>query len=384
MDLGVIELFARFSRIAAVALTACGLFMIFLDITAPSDPSRLRRRLGGLLGTIAVTPPRLMPGLVLLAAMRAVDRFVVYWFEQSERNAVTAGAFTLIVFIAVPLAALLNWLRGGSPVLLLILLGCVIVTVVLAILSEMNRWPVLTRILSALLFTVVFLVVPIYAFVSLTGRTLIMPISHGALASILLMPLLYVVCHSMILLGTGTNAAPVASLDASAPRRLVTLFVAALPFAFVGTFVALLMWHLLEPEAPMPSNWRTLLITAGSGALATAFTGYLVTPRPRARISLVWALGRLALCLALAAALAVGIKLLLGWSFSKPFVLSALPLVSPVLLIALILLALCFKAVLALLQEIPGSAVAAERPYRVTGILMLLIAASAGWASVSL
>ena len=384
MDVGAIELVARVSRIAAVVLAACGLFLIFLDSTAPSDPSGLRRRLAGLWRAIAATAPRDVPGLTLAAVMRAVDGFIVYWFEQSERNVVTAGTFTLIVFIAVPVAALLNWFRGGSPTLLLILVGCLVGTIVLAVVSELKLSPLLARILSALLFVAIFLVVPIYVFISLTDRTLTMPIGHGALASVLLAPLLYIVCHSVILLSFGTRAAPVASLHATMPRRVMTLFVAVLPFNFLATFVALLVYHLLEPQAPLPLNWRPLAAAAGCSALSAAWLGYLATPLPRTRISLAWVIGRLSMGLLAACAFAIATKLLGGLPFDRPFVLAALPLVAPVLLIVVIALTLAAKAVLAVIGALPGGAGVGERPYRVAGVLTLLVAAGAGWASVAL
>ena len=90
----MIELVARFAGIEAVVLVACGLFLIFLDVNAPSDPSSLRRRLTEIWRSIAGRPAGEIPGFAISGAMRAVDRFVVYWFEQSERNAVTAGTFT--------------------------------------------------------------------------------------------------------------------------------------------------------------------------------------------------------------------------------------------------------------------------------------------------
>jgi hypothetical protein len=378
------ELVSGAFRMAAVVLAACGLVLVFLDINAPSDPSALRRRLTAIWRAIAALSARDVPGFAVAGAMRAVDRFVVYWFEQSERNVVTAGTFTLLVFIAVPIAALFNWLHGGSPTLLLILSGCAVATIALAILSELKRLPAFTSALSALLFAAIFLVVPIYTFISLTDLALAMPIGQGALASFLLMPLLYIACHSAILLGAGMSAAPVASLQATGGRRLATLFIAVLPLAYLGTFGVLLAWHLLEPGSPIPSTWRALLATSGCGALAAAYVGYLATPRPRTTASPGWVTGRVALGLLAACALAVAIKLLAGSSFGKPSVLSAVPLVAPILLIVLVVLALCSKAILSFAHALPGAGGLSERPYRMAGILILLVAAGAGWASVAL
>ena len=378
------DLFVRFARIAAVALTACGLFLIFLDAGTPSEPSRLRRRLTELWRNLAEVSFVTVPDFAVGAVMRAVNRFVVYWYEQSPRNVATAGSYTLIVFVAIPLAATLNWFRGGSPALLLILLFCVFGMVALAVMSEIKIGPSVTRLLSPLLYGAIFLFVPAYVFVSLTDRILSMPIGHGMLVSILLSPLLYLIGHSAVLLGAGTFAMPLASRDATALRHILTLFAAALPFAYLATFAGLLVWHLAAPELPVPSTWRLLTITSGAGALAAAVGGHLLTRSRRTasmQPSVAWPLGigtAIAVVLALMAYASSGLPV--GGSVA-PFLV---PVLMPLAIIGLIVLALLGKVILVAVQAVFPDRRAAEQPYRVAGILGLLLAAVIGWASVAL
>ena len=65
-------------------------------------------------------------------------------------------------------------------------------------------------------------------------------------------------------------------------------------------------------------------------------------------------------------------------------ILAALPMVAPCILIGVVVMALGIKLVLEVLVALPGSEAISTRPYRVTGVLVLLVAAAAGWASVVL
>lgn len=384
MEEGVFDLVARLARLAAFALAACGLFLIFLDVGRTTEPSRLRRSAANMWKTLGATPIAEAPVLAVSAALRSFDRFVVYWFEQSERNVATAGAFTLLVFVAMPFAALLNWLRGGSPTLIVIMLASIVGLLILAALSELKRFPVAAKILAPILFATVFLGIPSYVFVSLTDRALNIPIAHGALTSLLIVPLLYLVCHSAILLGAGAYGAPVTSLGATTFRRVATLFVAFLPAAYLATFGALLLWHVIVPELPEPSTWRSLIFVVVSTALAAATAVHLVTTRGGRTQSPIGLLGRLGIGAILAAVFAGIIALFGGMPADGPRTLAFLPFAIPAILILIVGSAILAKAVLALVQVAVSGEPVSERPYRVAGLLALVLAAGAGWAAASL
>lgn len=357
---------------AAIVLAACGLFLVFVDIDpGMGEPSPVRRRLSQAWLSLAEAQTLKAPMAAISATVRAADQFVFHWFEQSERNVITSGAFALVVLVAIPLAALVNWLRGGSPFLLVFIVACAFGVGALTILSESGRLPKLGQLLAVVLSVAIFLFVPGYVFVSLTDHTLNMPIGHAALSSVLVVPLLYFVCHSAVLLGTGTWGRAVPSIRAGTTRRLATLCAAALPIAYLAVFVCLVLGHMAAPEAKVPATWSALVTGMAAAAVSAAVTIHLVRPTgsgDRSRL--------LGLCIAsgVAAALALGIALTAsGW-------LIALPLIPPLLLWVGAALGLLAKGLILAL----GDDVAGRRPYLVAGLGGLIIAAGAGWASAVL
>ena len=356
---------------AAVVLAACGLFLIFLDINRGDDePGKMRRRLARTWLALAGRPLADAPALAVRAMVAAADRFVAYWFEQSERNVAASGAFTLIVLVAIPLASLVNWLRGGSGFLIAFIMLSVLRFVALAVLSELRRGERYAAILAPALFAAVFLFVPGYVLVSLTDRTLNMPIGHATLVSILVAPLLYLVCHSLVLIGAAAWGMPVASIAATAPRRAATLFAAALPPAYLAVFVCLLVGHLAFPDENVPSTWRALLIALGAAAVSAAATVQLARgDGPLAGLSL-------------ASALAIAIAAVVSF-LASPW-LAAVAVAAPLMLWAAAAFALVARATLALGGPLFGAAVAAERPYMIGGVMALIVATGTGWASAIL
>jgi hypothetical protein len=350
--------------VAAVVLAACGLFLVFLDITpVQAEPSPIRLRLGAMWGALATIGLMEVPRTAVAGAVRATDRFIYYWFEQSERNVATSGGFTLVVLVAIPLAALLNWLRGGSPFLIVVILACVAGFAILAVLSETRRAPRVAEALTPVLCAVVLLFLPGYVFVSLTAHTLHTPIGHAALFSILVAPLLYFICHSTVLIGSGASGAPLPSLHAGIPRRLATLFIATLPITYLLVFACLVLGHVAAPEEAVPATWQALLIGMAAGAVAATATLHLARgPRAVAGVGL-------ASLIAIAAAAIT--------AAASPW-LVAVPLAPPLILWA--------GAILALLAKISVSVMGAEqavrRPYMVAGVSGLVIAAAASWAAI--
>jgi hypothetical protein len=371
MDLPAGKVLGGMSAVAAIVLAACGLFLIFLDINpAVDEAGSVRRRLAAIWRALAAMPAAAAPRAAIGAAVGAVDQFVVYWFEQSAKNVATSGAFTLIVMIAIPLAALLNWLRGGSPLLIVFILACVAGFASLAVLAEMNRGRRAAAILAPVLFAAIFLFVPGYVFVSLTDRTLNTPIGHAALTSVLIVPLLYLVCHSAVMIGAGAGGVPVPSARAGSVRHLATLGAAALPFAYLGVFACLLVGHVAAPHANVPSRWSALLVAMAVGAVSAAVTIHLVHGRRP--------LAGLGLASLVAAAMAAVVAIAAShW-------LIAVPLAAPAALWGVAALALLAKAVLALLAPTIRAEGVGERPYLAAGIMILIIAAGAGWAAAGL
>lgn len=391
MKIPGIEFVDGLFSVAAIIFAAVGLFLVFLDLGQTADAggglrSALRKGWSGL----AASGWRRLPHLVASRLSERTDSFIEHWFGQSEDNMLTSNVFVAMVLVIIPLAALVNILRGGSAFLFLVVLGTFAAYVALMILGEMRRAQKLCAIISVVIFAAVFFFVPGYVFTSLTGRLLNMPIGHAMLGSILGAPLLYFVCQSAVLAARlGARRLDAGPLK-SALERQFAVFAASLPFVYLATYGAFLAGHLAVADLPTHSNWRMMLASFLATGLAAAIT--LEAARPHAdRLAKA---GRLIVGLLVIAVLALGVgplggafpgastSLELAWqvlfgfdpriggaALGPIFWLVHLPFLPPLLLALLYL-----GAAIAKLVSLFGGS---SRPYMRSGIVAALIGAAA-------
>jgi hypothetical protein len=391
MNIPGIEFVDGLFSVTAIIFAAVGLFLVFLDLGQTADAGGgLRSALGKGWSGLAATGWRRLPHLVASRLAERTDSFVEHWFGQSEDNALASNVFMAMTLVIIPLAALVNMLRGGSAFLFLVVLGIFAAYVVLMVLGEMRRAQKLCAFISVAIFAAVFFFVPGYVFTSLTGRLLNMPIGHAVLGSILAAPLLYFVCQSAVLAvrmaARSLNAGPLKSVL----ERQFAVFAASLPFVYLATYGAFLAGHLAVSDLPMHSNWRMMLASFLATGLAAAITLEAARPHPD-RLAKA---ARLAIGLAVIAALALVLgplggafpgtsaslelawQVLLGFdpriggpALGPIFWLVHLPFLPPLLLALLYL-----GAAIAKLVSMVG---APSRPYMRCGIVSALIGAGA-------
>lgn len=379
------EFVASLAGVAAILLAACGLFLAFLDVNRASEPGPLRQRMSGLARHTLHLRTRELGRETLRATSRILQRFIYVGFEQSEGNVVVTGAFTAIVILAIPLAAIVNTARGGSPFVLIVVLGCIGAFVLLAVLGEMHRAPALTSILSPVLFVTMFVFLPGYVLWSLTDRMRHMPVGHAALTSLLVAPMLYVASQSAVLGVAGTWGALVPSARATAFRRVATSFAAALPFAYLLLFALLVAGHLATPDQLQPTAWSILISSVAACALSAAFTVHFIG---EGRSSTLLALAK---SIVAGAILAYAVAWIAGYTprfdvivLSPLFWVVHLPLLPPLALVALLVLAGLAKGSLTAVAGLAGESAAVERPYLSAGLVLLAVAAVLGWAAAAL
>lgn len=392
MNIPGIEFVDGLFSVAAIIFAAVGLFLVFLDLgqTAEFPVHGLRGALQKGWAGLADTGWGSLPGLVARQLAVRTDAFIEHWFGQSEDNMLASNVFMAMVLVIIPLAALVNMLRGGSAFLFLVVLGIFAAYVLLMVLGEMRRARKLCAFISVAIFAAVFFFVPGYVFTSLTGRLLNMPIGHAMLGSVLAAPLLYFVCQSAVLAARMAARQLQAGPLKSTLERQFAVFAASLPFVYLATYGAFLAGHLAVADLPMHSNWRMMLASFLATGLAAAIT--LEAARPHAR-RLARA-GRLVIGLAVIVVLALGLgplggafpgasaSLELAWqvlfgfdpriggpALGPIFWLVHLPFLPP-LLLALLYLA----AVIAKLVSLFGGL---GRPYMLSGIAITLIGAAA-------
>ncbi|MEE2760970.1 MAG: hypothetical protein VYE18_05950 [Pseudomonadota bacterium] len=269
-----IEFVAGLFSVAAVIFAAVGLFLVFLDLGAPSDAagSGIRRSLSRGWERLGETGWRRMPALAAGRIERCIDSFIDHWFGQAEDNVLASSVFMATVLVLVPLAALVNLLRGGSAFFILSILAIFLAYVLLLVLSEMHKAQMLCATLSIAIFVAIFFFVPGYVFVSLTERLLNMPIGHAALGSILAAPLLYFVCQSAVLVVRLAAQRLSTGFAKSLLERQFVLFAAVLPFVYLTTYGAFLAGHLAVADLPMHTNWRMMLASMVATGIAAAIT----------------------------------------------------------------------------------------------------------------
>jgi len=402
MEIPGIEFIDGLFSVAAITFAAVGLFLVFLDLghAAPLEAAdgRLRDALGQGWTGLAETGWRQLPDLVAKRLAERTDAFVEHWFGQSEDNVLASSVFMAMVLVVIPLAALVNMLRGGSAFLFLVILGIFLAYVLLMVLGEMRRAQKLCAFISVTIFAAIFFFVPGYVFTSLTGRLLNMPIGHAVLGSILAAPLLYFVCQSAVLAASLAARRFGPGTLKSAFERQFAQFAAALPFVYLATYGAFLAGHLAVADLPMHTNWRMMLASFLATGLAAAIT--LEAARPAAGGFAT--AGRMVIGLIVIAALALGIgpvggafpgagagldiawQVLFGFdprvggpAFGPIFWLVHLPFLPPLLLALLFAGAVIAKLVSVLAGIGFLAAHAGGRPFLLSGIALALIGAGA-------
>jgi hypothetical protein len=161
------------------------------------------------------------------------------------------------------------------------------------------------------------------------------------------------------------------------------LFMAFVPLFYLGAFAAFLIWHVTAPGLPEPSTWRTLIVVIACSALAAAMTIHLATERSGRKFGSLDVFMRLAAGFGLAAVLSAAIVAVGDVPIHGPGALTGLPFAVPVVLTAIAGSALIAKAILSVIQNLTAGEDASERPYRIVGILALILAAGAGWAALA-
>lgn len=215
-----------------------------------------------------------VPALAISGFASMVAKSINYWFGQSEKNVITSGLFFFLVLVAIPVAAAINYLRGGSEFLLELLIVSLLLYICLLIFGEIKAMRWLASAISVFLFGVIFLFVPSYVFTSFNGLVLAAPTGHAAIGSLLMTPLLYLICHSVVLCGVGM----LIPLGATTSRQLFTAFIASLPLAYLLSYGAFLFGHFAATSQPAIQDRRLLMFTVLFTGVSIAVTHFLFSP----------------------------------------------------------------------------------------------------------
>ena len=230
-----------------------------------------------------------IPSRATALIVRGYDAYVYYWFRQSEKNFLNSSLFITVVIIGIPAGAVLNMARGGSPLLLVLLVGICIGFCTLAILSEMNRLNRVAAALSASLFMALFIFVPAYVFHSLTDRLLNLSVSNAFIGSFLIVPLLYLAAQSSVLAIRLVWPGDALNGDSWIERQ-ASYLAAGFPVAYLLTFVSFLAKA--HPDGPslVPMTWPVVIMGLVVISLSTSIAAQTCAMAARQNSTGAWSI----------------------------------------------------------------------------------------------
>ena len=243
----------------AIPSIAFGMGLTSIGLSRSGSFNQFRRKFYEVLRPALGSNWKEMPFFSAGIIVKGYNNYVDYWFRQSEKNVVISGLFTIIVLIGIPFGSVVNWLQGGSVLLLALIICIGTGLVILAITNELGLWPLFSKVLSLLVFIGIFLFIPIYAFYSFNDRILHLSVGHAAIGCLLIMPILYLFCQSVSLLIRQLVGVSNSRFIPDFIEVQLVYFVSALPIAYVLTFAALLSGPFSVADHPLPKSWSMLI-----------------------------------------------------------------------------------------------------------------------------
>ena len=333
------------------------------------------------------------------AYVTALNGIIRDYFEDADKGTVLSVLFVSLVFVLIPAAALLNLAIGGSTFLAKYYLSLLVVLVILNFTGESRRLAVVNGAAAVYLGASLFLLIPLYVFRSFATVARIDIFPHAVPESILVAPLCYLVAYGAKLV---LDSFVFGRLEGSPPGALVSAlygFLAALPAAFVLTFIALLVGSTIDAASTPSLTWQylvssmaftsaglaaTLLIMGwahGAGGPLAVTAGYVASMAAGGVLS--WAMlfvGRWASAQALTGEEAFAV--LLGQApgtdhlrLGADFWVMHLPMVPAAVLVAGISLAWLAKAIALPVGLVLGPEYAIRRPLLLAGLVCAVLVA---------
>ena len=251
---------------ALAAIAGAAFWMI--ETNPGKGTESLRRRFGQGWWNLARASWGNVPGCVTGWLVRAFERGVRVFFADADLGVAFSGLVILLLAVLLPGAALVNALIGGSKFLLVYYLLLLAALVYLNFSGETGRFRIFNGLIAAYLGLSLFLVIPVYVARSFTEVTIKYVFSHAVLSSFLVAVFWYLAAYGAWLVFDGAMRLWGRDPTRSAAARFVQQFLAALPVAFVLTFLALLSGHLSVFEQSPFRSWQLVLCSTGLTALS--------------------------------------------------------------------------------------------------------------------
>ncbi|MAF95544.1 MAG: hypothetical protein CMM60_07305 [Rhodospirillaceae bacterium] len=258
--------------LAGSLLAASGVALWMVETGPGEGLEATRRRWGEGLRNLAGASWLRIPGCLTGWLASRLDALIRAGFAEADMRVAFGGIFFGLLFVFLPLAAALNALIGGSPFLFLYYLSLLAALAYLNFAGEMGRLRVLNGVAAAYLGISLIVVIPIYVLRSFTDVNINDVFTHGVLKSFLIAVFWYVAAYGAGLMFDAVLRHMGRDPIDSASARFVHGFLAALPVAYVLTFLALLAGHLAVFDQTPFRSWQLVLFGTGITALGLSLT----------------------------------------------------------------------------------------------------------------
>ncbi|MBT3307612.1 MAG: hypothetical protein HN377_14175 [Alphaproteobacteria bacterium] len=237
-----------------------------------SDPNRgagqLHRRLSRGWRELSGVPWAAIPRRVNGWLVDTVDGLIQSGFDEADKGIAFGGVVMVLLFIILPVLALINMLTGGSVFLFWYFVSLLAALAFLNFSGETNLLKVLNGFAAVYLGVSLIIIIPVYALRAFTEVSIHNVFSHAVLKSPLVAVFWYLAAYGVgLMLDTAVRFAG-GNFRNLALGRFVHGGLAAVPIAFVLTFAALLAGHLAVFEQNPARSWTLVLVSTGITALS--------------------------------------------------------------------------------------------------------------------
>ncbi|MBC8337697.1 MAG: hypothetical protein H8E39_03305 [Alphaproteobacteria bacterium] len=197
-----------------------------------------------------------------------IDGWVRIGFEEADRGIAFGGIVLFLLFVILPVLALVNMLTGGSPFLFMYYLSLLAALAFLNFSGETGYLKILNALIAGYLGLSLIAVIPIYVLRAFSEVSIHNVFSHAVLKSPLVAVFWYVAAYGVRVMFDLLVWMVGGRFQTRPFGFFIHAVLAATPLAFVLTFAALLAGHLAVFDQAPVRSWTLLLISTGLTAVS--------------------------------------------------------------------------------------------------------------------
>ncbi|MEE9318667.1 MAG: hypothetical protein V3U48_10320 [Rhodospirillales bacterium] len=239
-------------------LIATGLALWAFETGPEEGLKNVRRKLGEGWQNLSAAPWGTVLPCMSVWLVKKLENLIRSGFQEADKGIAFGGLVLVLVLVFIPFAATINALIGGSPFLFRYYLLLLAALVILNFAGETGRFRFINALAAAFLGVSLLVIIPFYVLRSFTD---VVVHSQGFLKSLLVALFWYMAAY-----GAGLVFDTALRFGGLNPNRLswarfVHGFLAALPVAYILTFLALWFGQRAVLQQDAAQTWQLVLLS---------------------------------------------------------------------------------------------------------------------------